>query len=640
MDLLVYLAGARDRVVSPDELLRGVWQGRVFDDGIVYNKINQLRKALGDDPQSPRFIATVPKRGYRLVADVALEGQDSSAGLSASAPPITVPRLPVATTAAAGGPASRRKRTPWPLVVAATATLLIGAVTAYVYYSLSRQASRQKYVAVLPCQNLGADPENAFALGVHGALIEQLAKADFEVTSRTDVMRYAAAQKPLSEIARELNVGAIMECSVQHAAGRVRVSVALADGATGRTPWRESYDEQLADVFTVESDIAVNVARALKVQLSPGQVAALQEVPSRSPRAIELYFSARGYEGRGVQSWPTAIAQYEKTVQEDPRYARAFAQLALLHLWNSGVTELPAAALEGAKAAAEKAVEVDPDLVQSQLAMIGYRFLRDRQNARQTLEQLNATEPKAKGLFEFYALRRDVNQAIGRHEDARRDADRAVALGPPNAVPLLNVQALSYMVLRRYAEAEKIFDHAADLAPDDFGTQYHRASLPLYRNGDTTAMRALEPVVLEGQIGPAFLIWAAAWMDGAATPEESQGTSARALFQSVVRWLDSLPRGRSRSRPTIDRRCAWPARKAYRSCAARGAARDQTGHIARAGLSRCDRGIEANDERGSRSVGLDTDGGCAGTTPGDRVQLCGCGCHGSCDRAARRLSLT
>ena len=352
MDLLVYLASASERVVSADELLKEVWQGRVFDGSIVYNKINHLRKALGDDPQQPRFIETIPKRGYRLVAPVAAAEHGAPGELKPTATADEPARRRTLVEAPPTQPVKRR----W-LSLASGAAL--AALAGPLAWDLVTHTQRQPpSIAVLPCEPLGGADDDGLALGVHEQLIEKLRNVGFEVKSRTAVMTYAQTLKPMREIASELGASALVECSVQRAERRVRVSVALADAKTGNTPWRDSYERDLADIFAIESDIARSVAVALKAKPTAGQLAALDKVQSKKPTAIEFYDSARRYQVLGVASWPTAERQYEQATREDPTFALAFAQLALLrlsmsYLWRSNAEPN---LLEKTQEPAEKAI--------------------------------------------------------------------------------------------------------------------------------------------------------------------------------------------------------------------------------------------------------------------------------------------
>jgi DNA-binding winged helix-turn-helix (wHTH) protein/TolB-like protein/Flp pilus assembly protein TadD len=523
-DALLYLVERAGEPVSRSALIEALWPTTIVEENSLNQTIWALRRALGDDGNGQRLIVTLPGRGYQFVADVRTVFDDPPREQTAAEP------LPAAD------PTGRWRRLLPTALASGAAAVALGAVIWHFAHSDQHRAAPAKSVAVLPCEDSSADEQNDFALGVHEELVEQLAKANFEVKTRAAVMPYVESRRPIAEIARELDVRAIVECSVRHADGRVRVTVALTEAGTGTTLWQESYDRDFADIFAIQSDVALNVAKALETKLSPHQMAVLEEIPSRSARAIEFYYSARRYEDLGVINWPTAAAQYRRAVEEDPKFARAFAQLALLDTSMYGTVAGPPI-LEQAHAAAEEALKLDANLTEGRVAMIGHGFLVGTKTAQEALDELDALEPQAEMIPEFYSIRRRVRQSLGQFEGALTDAQQTVALGPPRAVPLLLYEAYSYMLLGRYAEAERIFEHVADIAPDDPGMLIHKGELPMQRDGDTRALRALQEAVLTGRLPPAGAVWVAAWMDG------DYDSALRIIAKGPDNWNTQLARG-------------------------------------------------------------------------------------------------
>ena len=523
-DALLYLVEHAGEPVSRSALIEALWPTTIVEENSLNQTIWALRRAVGDDGNGQRLIVTLPGRGYQFVADVRTVFNDP-------------PREQTSAELLPGAEATDRRRRLLPIALAAgAAAVALGAVVWHFARSDQHRVAPAKSVAVLPCADSSADAQNDLALGVHEELVEQLAKADFQVKARAAVMPYLESRRPIAEIARELDVRAVVECSVRHADGRVSVTVALADAGTGGTLWQESYDRDFADIFAIQSDVALNVAKALEAKLSPHQIAVLEDIPSRSARAIEFYYSARRYEDLGVINWPTAAAQYGRAVEEDPKFARAFAQLALLNTSMYGTVAGPPI-LEQAHAAAEAALKLDPNLTEGRVAMIGQGFLVGTKTAQEALNELNALEPQAEMISEFYGLRGRVRQSLGQFEGALADAQQTVALGPPRAVPLLLYEAHDYMLLGRYAEAEKIFEHVADIAPDDPGMLFHKAELPMQRDGDTRALRALQDAVLTGRMPPAGAVWIAAWMD------RDYDSALRVIAKRPDDWNTQLAKG-------------------------------------------------------------------------------------------------
>lgn len=495
-DTLLYFVEHPDELLDKQRLMGAVWGAVVVEENSLNQIVSTLRRVLGEDAGENRFIVTVIGRGYRFVAPV-------RAATALTAPPAAAPKAP-----------PRR-----------AAMLAAGIAIAFGAGSLAWFVPRPnpdiadgeaRLLAVLPCLDRSPDSEHAYvAAGIHEALIDQVAKANFHVIARTSVMPYANAQKSIPQIAHELSVGssrvdAVIECSVRYAEERLRVGVALADAATSDTLWRDTFDVALGDIFTVESQIALRVADTLRTTLSPAQTATLADVPSRSARAIDFYFSGRRYEQLGTTNWAVAAEQYERAAAEDSQFALAYAQLALLRLSMFNTVAPSPETLAKAGTAAEEALRLAPNLVQGRIAMIGHRALAKKQAPQEALAELAALEPQAQRIYEYYDVRRTVHDQLGRMEEALADAHRAVELGPPQAVPLLLFQTKYHFLLRQYDKAIPIFEHVADIAPDDWGMQLHRAQLTLFRDGDAAALRAMENKTLSGAAGVPFL---GAWVD-------------------------------------------------------------------------------------------------------------------------------
>ena len=174
---------------------------------------------------------------------------------------------------------------------------------------------------------MSPDPDDAyFAVGIHEEILSQLTKlGDLRVASRTSVQSYAGTQKPTPEIARELNVETVLDGSVRYADGRVLVTAHLSDGATNATLWSESYEREFSNIFAIQSDIALNVARALKAELLPAERERVTRVPTTSLRAYDLYLSATARQERETRAEILlAIEEVEQALALDPDFALAW----------------------------------------------------------------------------------------------------------------------------------------------------------------------------------------------------------------------------------------------------------------------------------------------------------------------------
>ena len=245
-------------MVTRNEIREALWDSDTFVDfdRSINLGINQIRSALGDDPQSPRYIETLPRKGYRFIAQVT-----GTAGEGATA---VVRSAPAAFSAAT--PSRRR----WLLgAVAAAALAGMAAATSLVWRHGSPKPVES--VAVLPLENLSHDPEqDYFAEGMTDELITDLAKISaLRVISRTSVLQYKATKKPVPQIARELNVDAVLEGTVTRDQGRVRITAQLIRATPEKHLWAEAYETSLSGVLTVQDEVAKAVAQAIQIKVTP-----------------------------------------------------------------------------------------------------------------------------------------------------------------------------------------------------------------------------------------------------------------------------------------------------------------------------------------------------------------------------------
>lgn len=369
MELLVYLAQRAGQVVSTEDLIRDVWHGRVFDDGIVYHKINQLRKALGDDSRAPRFIETIPKRGYRMIAPVveALSAADFVTGASSDEPQ-TNGRLPPA-----------RRRSFYRLAGAALGLATLFLVGALSYYNSrvrappenapsdvgadAHQPGFSDSVAVLPCENLSPNPDDAFiAPGIYVEIVDRLTNlGGLTVFSPDSVRRFGRGSSSIADVARELRVGAVVTCSVLYTGSGVRIVAQLFEASTGKALWSNSYDSVSGDVFAAHAELATDIARSLEIELSAEDIAAIAKAPTRSPQAHASYLEALASE------FPAAVRHLDDAVAADPNFAAAYGRKAMIHALNlvNNTFAVPIGRRNAFKAIAlenaDRALELDPE---------------------------------------------------------------------------------------------------------------------------------------------------------------------------------------------------------------------------------------------------------------------------------------
>jgi TolB-like protein/DNA-binding winged helix-turn-helix (wHTH) protein len=302
MKLLEILLQRPGEVVSRDELRSRVWPDENFGDfdQAVNIAIAKLRSALGDSAENPRFIETLPKRGYRFIADVSVIDADSrpkKPELAAGEVPPKKPtnednddnkdknELPDSPSAVAP------KRRPMPWVIVALALLVSSIFAVWLLRSHGSAPTGIRSLAVLPLDNLSGDASQSyFADGMTDELITDLAQISaLRVISRTSVMVYKGARKPLPEIARELNVDAVVEGTVLRSGDQVRITAQLIEASTDKHLWSQSYEGELRDTLALQNRVASAIADQIRINLTPQEQAALKNVKVVNPEAYESY---------------------------------------------------------------------------------------------------------------------------------------------------------------------------------------------------------------------------------------------------------------------------------------------------------------------------------------------------------------
>src|SRR5262245_10687053 len=315
--ILALLVARAGELVTREEIRAEIWSADTFVD---FNQglnvcIKQVREALGDEAESPRFIETVPRVGYRFIAPV----EAAPAPVAADAP---VPEQP----------ATGRRRP----AILITGVVLVGtAIAAWRLWPARARFTRAaavRSIVVLPLVNLNGVPEHGYlADGMTEALINELARVrGLRVISRTSSMQYRDTRKPIPDIARELQVDAVIEGSVQQSADRVRTTVQLIDGATDQPLWANSYDRSLRDVLTQQREVADAIVREIRAEVPAAASGDQRRSPqSIDPAASEAYLKGRFFwNKRTRQGYELAIEHFQEAITRDPTFAPAYAGLA------------------------------------------------------------------------------------------------------------------------------------------------------------------------------------------------------------------------------------------------------------------------------------------------------------------------
>ena len=414
-------------VVTRDELRNKLWPADTFvdfDHGL--NKaINKIREALGDSADNPRFVETVARRGYRFIAEVAvLDGADS-------------PRTRELELPGFAAEAATPKKWLWSRAWKAAAIILIPALAlfvAWVIRSRSRPPSIRS-LAVLPLESLSADPsQDYFADGMTDELITDLGQiSQLRVISRTSIMTYKGVRKPLPQIARELNVDAVVEGTVLRSGNQVRITAQLIQAPADKHLWSKSYEGDLRDTLALQGRVAGAIANEVRINLTPHEQAALQKVKVVNPEAYEAYLKGRYFwNKRTADSLKIAKDYFDQAIAKDATYAPAYSGLAdtyaLLGDWQYAVMSTKEA-LPKAKAAATKALELDNALgeAHTSLAFCLEGFDWDFVSADKQFRQAVELSPNYATAHHWYAWHLGL---LGRYDEAIAEMRKAESLDP------------------------------------------------------------------------------------------------------------------------------------------------------------------------------------------------------------------
>jgi serine/threonine-protein kinase len=350
----------------------------------------------------------------------------------------------------------------------------------------------EKSIAVLPFENRSEEKQNAyFADGVQGEILTNLARvADLKVISRASTMQYkTGAPRNLREIAEQLGVTHVVEGSVQRSGHRVRVNAELVDARTDRQLWAQTYDRDLADVFAIQSEIAKAIAAQLQAKLSPSEKSAIERPPTNDITAFELYTRAKNllltsFSSAARPKLLDAADLLDQATAHDPSFFEAYCQLVHTHglLYLLGVDHTPER-LASMEAAVQAAFRLRPDAGEVHLARaenLYYGHL-DYDGALAELDIARRSLPNNPRVF---AVMGYVERRQGRWEESTRNLEHAIDLDPRNFFTLQQL-AISYGVLRRYAEETSVWQRALAIEPNDVDTKVALAAVEFHWKADT-----------------------------------------------------------------------------------------------------------------------------------------------------------
>ncbi|MFC1620583.1 adenylate/guanylate cyclase domain-containing protein [Candidatus Neomarinimicrobiota bacterium] len=465
--------------------------GDVFGDGVnVASRIEPLAEPGCVCVSEQVYEAIRNKSGIeaRFLGEKKLKGVDKPIKAYA----VTEIRAPISEKALATiKPISRR----WWTWVGTAAGLAIIAVAIW-WFGFGRKYTPERgprSVAVLPFVNLSDSKEDEyFSDGVTDAILTHLTKiGDLSVIARTSVMQYKNTEKRAQAIARELEVASVLEGSISRAGNRVRIIGQLIDAHTDEHLWADIYDRDLTDIFAIQSDVARNVAVALKAILSPEVDERIKQKPTTSLVAYDYYLRALDYYNRSVEEKVVEIAidLLNKAVKEDSTFIEAYALLVELHLqqWVFGH-----ASLEEREPLARQSLDMietlDPNHPAAHYAR-SYYYRQAQQDNTRSLEEAAKAVSLRPGNVLYIAALGNVQMALGRFEEGLVSLDRSLELDPLSSTGF-------HMTGRFYLgsnldRAIEYFDRAIELAPDVAGPYINRAWAEYYKTGETGGARRI-----------------------------------------------------------------------------------------------------------------------------------------------------
>lgn len=494
MDVLACLAGDADKVIAKEELLAAVWGGAFVEEGALSQAIHSLRKALGDDARQQRYIQTIPKRGYRLVAPVVLQEPEPPPADTLTEVPSAVP---AGSTASVPLHAPTPRRWLWPVATAAVSLILV--VILWLAGGAIRQGSGEPItsgkprIVVLPFESFGQPQDSYFTVGLVEEITNDLASSpSLHVISRTSAMRVERGRKPLAEIGKELQVDYVLVGTVSwsRAAGDPRVSITprlfrVADGTQIRA---EPYERGEGEIFEVKAEISQWALDQLDLPVPaiPGRTLP----PTDHPGAYQAYM--RGLEIRNQPFYSEehirlAVPMFERAVHLDPQFAAAWAELSQSQSYLAFNADPSPAQLERALQPLNRALDLAPDHPDVRLAQayFNYRCLGDYKAAETQLLAATRLFPNDARFLEPLAF---VLRRRGRLNEAIEKLEIASSLDPLTPGLLWSIGE-TYRAMRNYEQADRYYDRATSMAPDQIPYWEEKALNRLAWTGDVEKAR-------------------------------------------------------------------------------------------------------------------------------------------------------
>jgi TolB-like protein/DNA-binding winged helix-turn-helix (wHTH) protein/Tfp pilus assembly protein PilF len=456
LETLLVLIKNRERVVTKDELLKQLWGETIVEEGGLTRNISILRKTLGEKPDDHQYVVTVPARGYQFVAEVReVRANDDT------------PESPTPVAPASSGRVTPRG---WFVGAGFAAVVVLLGTTTYVLLPARATRPEIKSLAVIPLDNLSGDPtQEYFADGMTEALTANLARIRaLRVVSRTSVMRFKGTTSPLSEIARKLNVDAVIEGSVQRTGDRVKISTQLIHAVSDAHLWAREYERDLTDILKLQSEVARAVAEEIRIQVTAEERARMASAGTVNPAAHQEYLLGQYHLWKLTEHHlAQAVEHFARATQLDAGYAPAHAGLSHAWWWR-GIwgSKTPREAEAPSQAAAQRALELDPRLAEAHVSMGRIKYVEwDWAGAEEAFGRALELDPNSVDARFFHGM---LFMALGRFPEAVAHMHKAEQLDPLSATVQSGFGRILYRA-RRFEEAIPHLKKAIALEPNSRG---------------------------------------------------------------------------------------------------------------------------------------------------------------------------
>jgi TolB-like protein/DNA-binding winged helix-turn-helix (wHTH) protein/Flp pilus assembly protein TadD len=461
--ILALLLERPGEVITRDELQTRLWPADTyvgFDEGLN-TAIRKLRVALGDYADNPRFVETIPRRGYRFIAPVHEETPRSAESAADESPVLQKPHV-----------RSWLLRRPALALLGAALFLSISGLAFFMrrHLPVHSRAHKRVMLAILPFQNLSDDPQQEyFSDGLTEETITDLGELSPEqlgVIARGSSMAYKGTNKTISQIGQELHADYVLEGSVRREGGKARVSAQLIRVSDQTYLWTQSYDRELNDLLEIENELGTAIARQVEINLNPQQQTDLSKTRTVDPEAYDLYLKGRFYwNERNPAALKESVGYFQRATERAPDFALAYVGLAdAYNIGNIMGTYSADQSLPEAKDAAVKALALDPSLAEAHAALgmekSHYEF--DFPGAQK--EFLKAIELNPNSAYAHLFYSNCYLMPVGRISEAISENKKALDLDPLS-LPINNFMAMTYMFAGDYEKAYQQFQHTIAMDP-------------------------------------------------------------------------------------------------------------------------------------------------------------------------------